>query len=344
VSAAAGHSHRLESIDVLRGFAALWVVLSHYLPHWNDRLESTLVIVPNPWGVYAVKLFFVISGFVIFMTLDRCRSVTQFAVLRFSRLYPAYWASMLLVTLASVLLFHGTFWPGGFVTNATMFQEFLGFPHLDTVYWSLSVELAFYLNAAWLFVLGLHRRPKRIVAVWLLASCLWALVRPGAGADGHRDLVERLLVLDYAPYFAMGIVFFEALKNGWKPSGVALIAFAGVTDFLLGGWKAGIVAAMVALIFLLALRGHLNLLISRVTLWLGAISYSTYLVHRNLGYQTLDWLYAHGLPAALAMPLTIAGALLVAWALTAMVEKPALERIRRLYASLRQSPPLAPAR
>lgn len=81
---------RVEQIDVLRGLAALTVVFSHYFPFWDRYVEDILVIVPGAYGFYAVKLFFVISGMVIFMTLDKCNSVADFAVLRFSRLYPAY--------------------------------------------------------------------------------------------------------------------------------------------------------------------------------------------------------------------------------------------------------------
>ncbi|HYM36497.1 MAG TPA: acyltransferase, partial [Steroidobacteraceae bacterium] len=150
--------HRLQGIDLLRGFASLWVVLSHYIPHWNDTIAPTLVIVPREYGRFAVYLFFAISGFVIFMTLDRCKTVTDFVVLRFSRLYPAYWATLLFATAISVAVFGARFWSGGFIVNLTMLQEFLRYPNFDVAYWSLTAELAFYLNAAWLFALGWHRR------------------------------------------------------------------------------------------------------------------------------------------------------------------------------------------
>ena len=133
---------RLKEIDVLRGLAAIWVVLSHYQPHWALYLGPTFVLVPNLAGRYAVLLFFVISGFVIFMTLDRCKTVLDFAVLRFSRLYPAYWAALGISTVISIVLFGSTLWPGGVLTNATMFQEFFGFPNTDVVFWSLTVRFS----------------------------------------------------------------------------------------------------------------------------------------------------------------------------------------------------------
>jgi peptidoglycan/LPS O-acetylase OafA/YrhL len=327
---------RYEEIDVLRGFAALWVVLSHYFPHWNEHLGSAPVIVPNPWGFHAVELFFVISGFVIFLTLERCRSVTQFAVLRFSRLYPAYWATLTFATLVGVFVFGGEFWAGGFLTNATMVQEFLGYPDIDVIYWSLAVELAFYANAALLLGLGLHRYPQRVVAIWLACACVWSATLQVPGIErADRDWFARLFVLDHAPYFALGILFYSIVRQGLSASRLALIGFAIVTELLIDSPAGAGVAVLIAIIFALAISGRVKFLISRTTLWLGAISYSLYLIHRNLGYQVLDWMHAHGVAPLVAVPLTIAGALALATASTWLIEKPALTLVRTWYASRR---------
>jgi peptidoglycan/LPS O-acetylase OafA/YrhL len=332
---------RLREIDVLRGLAALWVVFSHYQPHWNDRLAPTAVWVPNSQGVHAVELFFVISGFVIFMTLDSCRNVADFAVMRFSRLYPAYWAALILSTLLGVLVFGDVLWPGGLLANATMLQEFIGVPHYDNVFWSLSVEMAFYVNAAWLFAFGLHRHVKPIVAVWLVLAALWAVTLKPPHAE-HRHWLALLFALDYAPYFAMGMVFFDAMKRGWSRVHVALIVLATCTELLIDGWIAQCIAIFIALAFWLAGSGRLRFLVFAPTLWLGAISYSLYLIHRNLGYHMLDWLHARGLSAGAAIPLTILGALALATALTYGIERPSLGWIRAWYSAHR--PPVTRAR
>ena len=324
---------RLQEIDVLRGCAALWVMFTHYIPHWNDRLSPIQVVIPNAFGIYAVQLFFVISGFVIFMTLDRCRSVSDFAVMRFSRLYPAYWAALLLATLISVFVFGEAFWSGGVLINLTMFQEFLRFPHLDVVYWSLSLELAFYLNAAWLFALGWHRRVRMVVAMWLLGACVWALTLPviAPGQEPQRDWLALMFALDFAPYFAIGIVFFDAMKRAWSLSRVGLIVLAIAAEFLMRGWNGVAVITVILLLFFAATHGYLRFLVSKPTLWLGAISYSLYLIHRNLGYQMLDWLHARQVDVALAVPIAMLGALLLASLLTYGIERPALARIRSWY-------------
>jgi peptidoglycan/LPS O-acetylase OafA/YrhL len=329
---------RLQEIDVLRGLAALTVVFSHYFPYWSRYLDDFPVIVPNALGHDAVKLFFVISGFVIFVTLERCRTVLDFAVLRFSRLYPAYWMSLALATLLGVALFGESLWLGGLVVNATMLQQFLGFGHLDNVYWSLTVELAFYANAAWLFACGLHRRTRTIVLIWLLLAAVWAL-SGGPSAAPVDELVEAkrrdwwslLFALDYAPYFAMGILFYRARRHGWQWQTLALVLLAAAVEFLINSWHGLAVAGAAALLFALAVTGYLRFLVLRPALWLGAISYSLYLVHRNLGYATLTWLHEHGVAAAPAIGAATLGALVLATLLTYAVEQPASRRIRAWY-------------
>lgn len=334
-----GADSRFREVDVLRGLAALTVVFSHYFPYWNRHFTQVPVLVPGALGFYAVKLFFVISGFVIFLTLERCKNVTDFAFLRFSRLYPVYWASLILVTSLSVIVFGERFWLGGVVTNATMFQQFFRYPDLDHVYWSLSVELAFYLNVAWLFALGLHRKRHRIVLAWLVLTAIWAVTAHKVGTVtaidtvnvDERDWFALLFAFDYAPYFTLGILLYHAKRHGWTPSTVALMAMAAAVEFLLASWQGIAVICLIGLLFALSVTGYLGFLVGRATLWLGSVSYSLYLVHRNLGYYSLEWLHGHGVNAVIALAVTVVGALLLATTLTYGVERPLLSGIRTWY-------------
>jgi peptidoglycan/LPS O-acetylase OafA/YrhL len=319
--------NRFEAVDVLRGLAALWVVLSHYLPYWTRYFGPAHIIVPNEWGYYSVKLFFVISGFCIFRSLCKCDSIVDFAVNRFSRLYPAYWASLLIATTAGVLVFGDQFWMGGFVVNGTMLQDFLGYSRFDNVYWSQTVLISFFVLAGCSLAFRLHNRPLPLVTVWLAAACAWVWIAPPSGVD-QRDYFAMILSLDYAPYFTMGIVFHEVTERGWSHHRAAVILFAAATEFLIAGWVGFCVAFFSALLFLLAINGRLAFLTNPVFLWLGAISYSLYLIHRNLGYQSLRWMHEHQLGPALAVSLAIFGALILASLITHGIERPSLRGIR----------------
>lgn len=322
--------NRFEEIDVLRGLAAVTVVLSHYFPHWNRFLGEIPIFVPNSYGHNAVLLFFAISGFVIFMTLEKCQSVLDFAVLRFSRLFPTYWATLIFATLVGVVVFGQPFWQGGLVVNLTMFQEFFRFPNLDNVYWSLTVELAFYLNVAWLFMLRIYRFRLLVVFAWLVASAIWAVSVADTASD-ERSMIALWFALDFFPYFSIGIVLFDVVQRGWNARRIGLIFLAVMVQYLISSWTGAIVAACVATIMTLAVTRTLGFLVCRTTLWLGAISYPLYLIHRNLGFLALDWLRMRGVGPWISISLVACGALALATLFSLLVERPALAVLRQLY-------------
>ena len=98
---------RLALLDLLRFTAALSVVAYHWL-FWgieHDAIRSfgrTPVSWLAAYGFLGVQLFFLISGFVIFLSASG-REASAFAAGRATRLYPAYWAGVAL-TSATLLL------------------------------------------------------------------------------------------------------------------------------------------------------------------------------------------------------------------------------------------------
>jgi len=204
---------RLVELDALRGLAACAVLLFHYT--W--RVHTKMPLVPAipyglPWGSYGVHLFFAISGFAIFMTLERMHTGLDFAVARFARLYPAYWMGILVTTLAVHLLDAPAFaQPAQIVAaNFTMLQGFAYLPSVDGVYWSLTVELAFYVCMLALWRAHLLGRIEAVLLGWIALRALWWLV------PALPSRLGILLALDYVPFFAIGIAAFrvrEGVRN-----------------------------------------------------------------------------------------------------------------------------------
>ena len=103
------------------------------------------------------------------MTLDKTAHAVDFVVARFSRLYPAYWFAVI-ITFAVVYSFH---LPGREVDiqsallNLTMIQKWLRVGNVDGVYWTLAVELSFYVVMYFLFITKQIKRIDFISAVWL---------------------------------------------------------------------------------------------------------------------------------------------------------------------------------
>jgi peptidoglycan/LPS O-acetylase OafA/YrhL len=348
---------RFEELDVLRGAAAVCVVLSHYSSHCARYFGSGPfgVHLATVYGFYAVELFFMISGFVIYFTLERSATWKDFALSRITRLYPAYWTALTVMVLLESALFGKPFWIGGYVTNLTMFQEFIGFSNLDNVFWSLTVEVAFYAIMAVLFVVGLLPHIEIVAASWLAFACVWSLVDQYLGIALPAAL-PRLLILRHVPFFIAGIAFYRIAGRGPNRGNLALLvaalAAAGVIDGLWDADSPGVewtdalgrlgVAAILFVLFALAIAGRLRFSISPVTLWFGTISYSLYLSHRNLGYSTLFSLRDAGIPITVSFLVTLTGALILAVMLTYGVERPAMRTLRRWYQARRD--PVAPHR
>jgi len=331
---------RILEFDAVRGLAALAVVLFHYTTRYGQLYGQA----EGPtwefrYGDYGVQLFFMLSGFVIFMTLARTVSVMDFIVGRFSRLYPAYWAAVL-VTFAAVS------WcnlPGKQVTgiealvNLTMVQQLLGARHVDGVYWSLQVELLFYVAMLALYRCGAFRRVWTTLFVWVAAGLC---VHTGLEAFGDQSPVlasvltklQTLFCLKFIHLFAIGTAFYQVYKSGRLTiSAVAAIAACivvqGVTD---SWWGAALVAGFVGL-FHAIINGRLSVLNARPLVWLGGISYPLYLLHQNIGYLLIRRLNDWGVNANLSVAAACILAITLAAALTRMVERPAMTWIKGVY-------------
>jgi peptidoglycan/LPS O-acetylase OafA/YrhL len=176
-------------LDALRGFAAVVVALHHFMPHLLPGVKELF----RGWlatGRYGVLLFFLVSGYVIPMSLERYGSLRRFWIGRIFRIYPAWLLAVVLACLAIAVLGHRRMPPElaadpvtGALAHLTMTQELLGLPNLIGALWTLSYEMVFYLLMSALFVWGLHRRVA------------WAAVGlAGAALAGGRLLPDGLLV------------------------------------------------------------------------------------------------------------------------------------------------------
>jgi peptidoglycan/LPS O-acetylase OafA/YrhL len=328
----------------LRGIAALSVVLFH-LSGARPGGQGLFAL-----GVTGVELFFIISGFVILMTLEHTRSAGHFLMGRFSRLYPAYWAGILFTSaliLSNDRLTPGSdsLAPGRFVANLTMLQHYLHRNHLDESYWTLSIELSFYALMFAAFLGKALGRLELIGAALLPCAFLFRSHAFQAALPGWHDaLVHRLPIVLYYPLFLAGIVFYRMHRQGADPRRYVLLAACwaaqlalfdegGTSRQVLDVWLyAGALAAYFGL-FLLFTQGRLEFLATPVTLFFGKISYSLYLIHQYFSTRFLiPQLLSRGFPYWLAAASAFLASILVAVAITWIVESPARDWLRSRYA------------
>ncbi|MBB4925865.1 acyltransferase family protein [Kitasatospora kifunensis] len=181
---AKGAAARLGWLDGLRGIAALLVAAHHFgLLNWWSWGKSFGE--HFDLGIYAVMLFFLVSGYIVPASLERRGDVRGFWVGRIFRIYPLV---IIVITLALVLLPKGysavptevtdrPFW--AYLANLTLLHEMTNIASALGPMWTLCYEMVFYFFVSALFVKGLHRQSAPISLFFAGAALLLgAWVKP----------------------------------------------------------------------------------------------------------------------------------------------------------------------
>jgi peptidoglycan/LPS O-acetylase OafA/YrhL len=271
---------RLGWLDALRGFAALTIVGFHLSPVLLGPELHLRIFRHIDVGKYGVLLFFLVSGYVIPMSLERHGSLRRFWVGRLFRIYPAYLAAIAVVGILAVAGL--TTMPAslradpltGVLAHATMMTDLLGLRGVVRVCWTLSYEMTFYLVVAGLFASRLHRHSGWWASV-LAALALAGPLLPDGLFAGHRTLTAAVVLglagaaivaalagrLRIAGLIGTGFVLLPAVNGhptadstvaaSWQ--GVLLLAvmFAGTVVYRaqhgqLGRWPAALALLIVA--------------------------------------------------------------------------------------------------
>ena len=341
---------RLGALDGLRFLAAAGVVAYHFTardsPGWGGSVPDEVAGI-GAWTVYgrlAVPLFFVISGFVILMSAWG-RDVPGFVASRIGRLFPAYWVAVVISLLLVLVVwpenpafFGRQLTPTGGLLNLTMVQSAFGVPSVDGAYWTLWYEARFYLLIAVLLAVGITRaRVLAFATLWPIAAALAAVTQ--------SHLLVALLMPDYAPFFAGGMLLYLLYRDGpdlgtWLLVGmqVSLALHTAVTTFPASLDAESRFTPSGAAVGLLTLASFAVVGLATLTRaaawdhrWLtaaGALSYPLYLLHENLGWfvirSSADTVGPWG-----AVLIAVAVVLLAAVALHRAVERPFGDRLRR---------------
>lgn len=256
-----------DNFLLLRHIAALLVIYGHSydlsLPYSDADLIATLW--PNhKAGGFAVYLFFAISGFLLTSSLIRTPSVGRYLRHRFTRIFPAYWLSLLFcIALIGPLFSHldaldyarqpaildyildnaipiGFTWalPGVFADN----------PYPNVVngsLWSLGLELRLYTYLGLLLMLGLVTRRwafSLIALLWLAHAC-WLDWQQVADQHYSRFLTSVFLIAGLAAHWrsrlpinfsilaGLLLIYLLALNTPFAPTMLALNVVCGVLCF-----------------------------------------------------------------------------------------------------------------
>jgi peptidoglycan/LPS O-acetylase OafA/YrhL len=328
---------RLRELDSLRGLAALVVVLFHYTTKYHqDYIHTSEPLINFSLGHYGVQLFFVVSGFVIFMTLERCKKPMDFIVSRFARLYPIYWVAVSLTFMALICfgLPDKTVTVSQYLVNLSMLQVHFNVKDIDGVYWTLAYELIFYF---WMFCLFLSGKKDKIIlfcGFWLGLQLFASLCETYLGSFPWK--ITFYLLLEYSNLFIAGILFYLIKKGGEKKIVHYLIFLCLFNQFIRYNLESFLVTSSIIGIFYLFVYDKLQFLDKIALVYLGSISYSIYLIHEYIGFIIIQRLELLGLETNLVIAMTVITVIAIAAFISHLVEQPLNKKIKSSWRNYKQ--------
>lgn len=330
-------SHRLVFVDYLRGLAALSVSWFHLT---NTYAQGSAVRLSGSYGWLGVEVFFVISGFIIPLSMSAFSTTSmgsygRFIAKRALRVELPYLVSIGLVIALWYLSSLEPLFRGGephwsleqIVLHVFYLIPFSDQAWLQPVYWTLAFEFVFYL------FIGLALSP--IVARsqrW--PFCLLAFAVSFAVIAGVLSMLFLLFVMGCAAYrrfTSQGDVVECAVTVGASLAAMVLA----------GGWLEGIVGAATASLIIICASRKFYGAIGDGLAWLGSISYSLYLVHVPIGGRVVNFgkRFIEGQPLELMLSLAgLAVSIGFAWLFFRTIERPA-HMLARLVRSMTETAP-----
>jgi peptidoglycan/LPS O-acetylase OafA/YrhL len=298
---------RAPELDVLRFIAASMVVVFHYAyrPAIGGVVDTEVYGGLQNFAAYGylgVQLFFMISGFVIVWSAAG-RGPGKFVKLRFLRLYPMFWVGVAITAL--------TVWLAGvrpevhdlrvILANLTLVPAYFDAPLVDGVYWTLVIELKFYLLIFLAILLRQMPNLEKWLYLWLagsIAFTFWTV-----------PLTSSMVMLPHGFYFVGGAICYFIRTSGFTPVRALTLSLAVAGS----AWHAAIMGrdnfsvdtrgaepVLVAMLIVLFYVAMLSVAMRWVRLpqarfWatLGALTYPLYLLHNMLGRVILWELEPH---------------------------------------------------
>jgi exopolysaccharide production protein ExoZ len=228
-------SQRLERLNALRGPAALLVVLYHVRQIALRDMGSAGSFEFWHFGHAGVDLFFVISGFVIYLVhrrdIGRPSAVRRFLMRRLVRVYPPLWivtTGVLLGALVTAHAVHAEKMNVWFIVRSYLLWPIQGALPLLPPAWTLSHEVKFYL----LFVLAIalpRRVWKPVLATVFIGSVVAGIIE--AVAPTALPFAISFLFSPYNLEFAAGaaiaaFVLDRGVVAPWLWGAAGLVAWA----------------------------------------------------------------------------------------------------------------------
>jgi peptidoglycan/LPS O-acetylase OafA/YrhL len=334
-------SDRNQLIDTTRGLLILLVISFHYLVFWAPPFTPADLYhfdytYPRFFaiGSFGVHAFFVISGLVIAMTLSSSEGALDFLYRRFARLAPAFAVCCVITfiglstwkTEGHIPSFHD------FLATLTLHPEKFKAEFIDGAYWSLAVELRFYLWVA-LFSAMFGRNFWMGIVSFGIAAVIQDLF--------GLHFTNYYFIGSYVCFFLVGMSFWYFSQDkysvaGWSSLAVGLLLYCLRMSQMSveGDYVVAINAMVISFSILLFLSINFGLGDSwklGPLPYLGRLSYTLYLLHQEIGVLIIGHIKQNTTaPDFLAVGIALLSSLALSVLVYHTVEKPGQAFLRGL--------------
>ena len=330
---------RIKYLDGLRGIAILLVILYHAYGvdgyenafHYNHKFSAFPIF---KYGFLGVELFFLISGFVILMTLEKSKNFINFIYKRWIRLFPA----MLIATILSyttVSIFYErplghpnicSVIPGLVFIEPTLLGKLFNyeFIKLEGSFWSLYVEMLFYI----IFGLGYFIFKRRNALLFLFFLYIYAII------GLYYPLKASNLFIHFGWFTSGCLAYLYTTENrNRKYLLISIIIFAislystyvfySNTEQTFPIIEYLIFAILIIFLFFIPIlfEKSRSIIGNRLFLFIGFISYPLYLIHENLLVSGITKLQKYTIIPEFLLPIfPILLLILIAYVITKKIE------------------------
>lgn len=289
--------NRINFLDGFRGLAILLVILYHAYSRWpsvvpyKNKFASMLLF---QQGILGVQLFFLISGFVILMSLEKNDTFSTFLYKRWLRLFPAMLIASSIIFLTATYLPERPIGipsskdvlPGLLFIQPIWMEQITGinFGLLEGSFWSLFVEVKFYLVFGLLyFSLGTKKATIALATLYLIWFFLTASKLNFYPTTKILDVLN-LFDIHHFGWFACGAFSYLFYTTKTRSYLLYAILIGGISTLI---YHKDLTSMIFMIVLLTIFIGAIYfekvkaVFANHFFLFFGFISYPLYLIHEN---------------------------------------------------------------
>lgn len=266
---------RSIKFDLFRGISALMVLLYHYSFRYFEIFYNGKSFQTFKYGFLGVPVFFILSGLLISKSLQKDSNLIHYFSKRFFRIYPTYIVCMLCTFLVTKFLFITvrTVTYGDFILNFFVISDYLGGKYVDSSYWSLAIEILFYILAPLL--------------ISFRSLFIGLIILSFSNTFLSFYIFNVFTLFNWVNFFYLGYLLLN--KSVVKKINILEYGLVFLNVYLHFGLSYLFTSIFFVVFYFINLKIELPSYFIRIIRFLADVSFPLYLLHQNIGYFLINF-------------------------------------------------------